>query len=203
MNKLPCKTGIVNRLRSLFFLLAFAVFVLAYGQETKPAHVGEFMYDTDLPGSDIEHFTLDAPPEGTLDLRVDQCAQACWQNEDCVAWTFVKPNTIQGPKANCWLKNSVPAKIDNKSCISGILAELNTDRPGGDYSHFDNVNGSDVSARICQNICQSQDKCKAWTFVKPNTIQGPKGVCWLKDIIPPPIENSCCTSGYFDTETIR
>ena len=200
MIKLSCKTTIAGRLS---FFLMFVMVATAYAQEVKLPRGGEPMYNIDLPGSDILHFPLDAPPPGMFDLRQESCSQACWQNKSCVAWTYVRPNSIQGPKGNCYLKNSVPAKKSSTCCVSGTLGEVNTDRPGNDYTHFDNVMGVEVTPQLCQTICQSQAKCKAWTFVKPNTTQGPKGVCWLKDSIPSPNQNSCCISGYFEIREIK
>ena len=200
MNKSSCKTIATS---CIFFLILFSVVATSDGQEIKVPRGGDPMYNIDLPGSDIFHFALDAPPSGMFDLRQQDCSQACWQNKDCVAWTYVKPNTIQGPKGNCWLKNSVPAKKSNNCCISGTIGEANTDRPGGDYTHFDNVMGLEVTPQLCQTICQNQARCKAWTFVRPNTIQGPKGVCWLKETEPPPVMNSSCISGYFEIIKIK
>jgi hypothetical protein len=206
MQKLNRKVKI-SGLCLLFILLATTT---TYGQVIKRIGEDTTMYNIDLPGSDIYHFTLDAPAEGLLDLRQDKCAQACGQNDDCVAWTYVKPDTIQGPKGNCWLKDEVPAATSNKACVSGTIGEANIDRPGGDYTHFTNLLDVDgyyidreVTARLCRKICYEQDRCKAWTFVKPNTIQGPDGVCWLKDSIPQPVESDCCTSGYFKIEYLK
>ncbi len=200
MNKLNGKTKTLSILSILLFCFLATI---AYGQEFKLPRGGEPMSNIDLPGSDIAHFIWGAPAAGMLDLRQNQCSEACWQNKDCVAWTYVRPNTIQGPEGNCWLKNSVPEKVVNNCCVSGTIGEANTDRLGGDYTHFDNIMGLDVTPQLCQTTCQNETQCKAWTFVKPNTIQGPKGVCWLKDTIPPPVESNCCISGYFEIQIIR
>jgi len=196
---------IVRANATQFLFAAFLYFLISatYGQEVKLPHGGEPINNVDLAGSDIFHFTLDAPAPGMLDLRQDQCSAACWQNKACLAWTYVKPNTIQGPKGNCWLKNSVPAKKTNSCCISGTIGEVNIDRPGGDYTHFDNVMGLEATPQLCQSICLGQAQCKAWTFVRPNTTQGPKGVCWLKGSVPPAVSNNCCISGYFTTQVIK
>lgn|GEM_PF-3387288 len=195
MNKLNYKTKASS---CLSFLFVFFVFSTLYAQEVKLYHGGEPMYNIDLPGSDIYHFTLDAPPPGIFDFRQGECAKACWDNDDCLAWTYVRPNTIQGPKGNCWLKNYVPAKRYSKCCVSGTIGEANIDRPGSDYIHFNTV-----SPQRCQEICYFQYKCMAWTWVKPNTFQGPKGVCWLKDTIPPIVKNNSCVSGYFTIGEIK
>lgn len=42
------------------------------------------------------------------------------------------------------------------------MLETGMDRPGGDYS---SVSGT-PSPGQCQNLCQSDDACRAWTWVK-------------------------------------
>jgi hypothetical protein len=164
--------------------------------------VGPF-HNFDLPGSDIDHLTFDAPPAGMYDLRANLCSQACDQRKDCVAWTYVRPSTVQGPKGNCWLKNKIPELSSNSCCVSGIVGEGDTDRPGGDYLHFSDVFGKEVTPQYCRLTCFQQARCKAWTYVKPNTIMGSKGVCYLKETVPKPVKNKCCLSGYFTTQVVR
>jgi hypothetical protein len=70
--------------------------------------------------------------------------------------------------------------------------EWDTDRLGADYTSFslpiDNP-------KQCEDACRSDEKCRSWTYVKPNTIRGPKPVCYLKSAIPPRQDNRCCVSG--------
>jgi hypothetical protein len=186
------------------FMIALVCFLsaAAHGQQVlKVPHGSQPMTDVDLPGFDITHFTLpDPPPPLYLDLRVSDCDRACSKNGGCVAWTYVRPNTIQGPLGTCWLKRDVSATKSSGCCDSGTVGEANTDRPGGDYAHFDKLGIPALLAnpRLCESTCHDQAQCKAWSFVKPNTIQGPNGVCWLKNIVPPPVKNNAVTSGYFD-----
>lgn len=195
--------------RSRGWVCLIACVVLAFvaapasAQSVKLGKGGEHLANTDRPGSDIEHYQWGAPGAGLLDLRENQCAEACGKNKHCVAWTYVKPNTIQGPNGNCWLKNSVPAAKANNCCTTGTIGEVDTDRPGSDYKHFMEQGGQQVTASLCQKACFQEAECKSWTFVKPNTVQGPKGVCWLKNNIPPPAKNGCCMSGYFETAVIK
>jgi hypothetical protein len=193
-----------SRTAGLFFaVLLCCVATTGHTQQYKIGHGGEPMHNVDLPGSDIDHKLLEGPSGDMLDLRQEECAKLCWKNDECVAWTYVKPNTIQGPKGNCWLKNKVPAKAANSCCVSGTVGEANTDRPGGDYKHFDSINGADVTPQQCSKTCFNDPQCKAWTFVKPNTIQGPKGVCWLKNTVPDAVPNNACISGWFDIQEVK
>jgi len=188
--------------RHACWILVCLIAAVAVAQGTKIAVNTGPRNNVDLPGSDIKHFTMAAPPPQQFDGRLNQCSNACAANKDCVAWTYVKPNTIQGPLGNCYLKNAIPAQVANNCCVSGVLGEANTDRPGHDIRHFDNIGGVPVTANQCATTCFRDTNCKAWTFVRPNTIQGPKGNCWLKNAVPPPVANRCCISGSFTIQVI-
>lgn len=70
--------------------------------------------------------------------------------------------------------------------------EWDTDRMGSDYNNFDL---SAADPQLCKDACENDQACKAWTYVKPNTIQGPNPRCWLKYAVPSPTKSSCCVSG--------
>ena len=70
--------------------------------------------------------------------------------------------------------------------------EFGTDRRGEDYKNFI-LEYADY--RLCKSACEREKECKAWTYVKPNTFQGPKARCWLKNAIPRPSKNNACISG--------
>jgi hypothetical protein len=150
----------------------------------------------DRPGNDFQSFV---PPS----QNAIHCKNACDGNVNCMAWTYVRPG-FQGPQARCYLKNPTPPQVVNTCCISGVKAappppppgpsgpfEANINRPGGDYADF---GGTANSALLCFGVCALQPQCKAWTFVKPG-FQGPLPRCWLKNVVPPPIADVCCTSG--------
>jgi hypothetical protein len=69
--------------------------------------------------------------------------------------------------------------------------ELNTNRPGGDYTSFEMRRP--VSS-ACASTCAGDPKCFSWTYVKPG-IQGRRARCWLKGSIPKAVPDSCCVSG--------
>jgi hypothetical protein len=149
----------------------------------------------DRPGNDFQSFV---PPS----QNAIHCKNACDGNVNCMAWTYVRPG-FQGPQARCYLKNPTPPQVVNTCCISGVKAapppppapagpfEANINRPGGDYADF---GGAANSALLCFGACALQPQCKAWTFVKPG-FQGPLARCWLKNVVPPPVADVCCTSG--------
>ncbi|OAQ20922.1 WSC domain-containing protein [Thermosulfurimonas dismutans] len=74
----------------------------------------------------------------------------------------------------------------------GDGVEDNIDRPGLDYKNF-NLPYPDY--KLCQDACDKDPECKAWTYVKPYTIQGAYAKCWLKNAVPNPVRNKCCISG--------
>ena len=162
------------------------------------AQVG-FEWDINRQGQDYRNFDLFA-----ADPRL--CQDACTAEARCKAWTYVKPNTIQGPNPRCWLKHTVPPATRNNCCVSGLASqapavstpplragmEAGTNRPGQDYRNFD-LPAADPG--LCQNACAGDSRCRAWTYVKPNTVQGPHPRCWLKDKVPAAVPNDCCVSG--------
>jgi len=81
------------------------------------------------------------------------------------------------------------------TAVSGSVPsgmEFDTDRPGMDYANFDLPY---ADPKLCMEACNKDPRCKAWTYVKPNTIQGPRPRCWLKHSVPPPKRHYCCISG--------
>lgn len=139
----------------------------------------------DRAGKDYRAFWLAEP-------NPQVCMDTCRSESRCAAWTYVKPG-IQGSKARCWLKNSVPTVRANGCCTSGVkyTLEPGKDRPGRDYKNFWMRT---PDPQLCLNSCLNRDRCRAWTYVKPG-VQGTYARCWLKDSVPGPRLGSCCTSG--------
>jgi hypothetical protein len=80
-----------------------------------PASVSlEIELNIDRMGMDYRNFDL---PEANPEL----CWDACLEDPDCAACTYVKPG-VQGPNARCWLKHGVPEPVTNDCCISGVRA---------------------------------------------------------------------------------
>ncbi|MBI2373640.1 MAG: PAN domain-containing protein [Deltaproteobacteria bacterium] len=157
---------------------------------------------TDRPGSDYTSLDLDkANPQ--------LCKDRCASEERCVAYTYVKPG-VQGPKARCWLKDSVPNPTPSDCCVSGVKPgpkvaradvelEPGIDRPGSDYRSFDLEK---PEAALCKDACTAEAKCVAFTYVNPG-VQGPMPRCWLKNAIPATVPNACCVSGVTGQKTAR
>lgn len=88
-------------------LLCFSLCIL-------PVHAAEVEAGTDRPGGDYKRIEM-APGMGGF----ASCQSACAADATCKAWTFVKSG-VQGPKAQCYLKGSVPNAFSNNCCTSGV-----------------------------------------------------------------------------------
>jgi hypothetical protein len=153
----------------------------------------------DRPGGDYSRFVV---PSG--DPAV--CAARCDRDPRCRAWTFSYPGTAAiggSQRATCWLKSEVQRLVQNPCCVSGVkgagLVELRPgpienaiDRTGGDYRNFEIP--SDPNVETCKQACEGEDRCRAWTYVRPGYL-GATARCYLKDKIKRPRRKPCCMSG--------
>ena len=162
-------------------LLAFSAVLAA----TRPALA---QASSDRPGGDYQSSPV---PSGDP----ADCALVCERDRHCRAWSFNYPTDTAGG-AVCWLKNSVPARVQDNCCVSGVrgagvveprngAVETSIDRFGGDYKNFD-LNGSDGDD-ACKAACAADNKCRAWTYQRPGYF-GPKlsARCYLKSQVKPP-----------------
>ena len=150
---------------------------------------GEPEYNTNRLGGDFDHVVMD------IDAPLE-CRRICEGNPACEAWTYVQPG-VQGPMPMCWLKNVVPPPSYDTCCISGVRPvygsfEPSTNRYGGDYAGIALWDGADPFE--CSKLCHNDANCAAWSYVEAG-IQGPVPMCWLKNTVPEPSANVCCTSG--------
>ena len=149
----------------------------------------------DRPGSDY----LSVPvPSGDP----EDCALVCERDRRCRAWSFNYPNDAAGG-AVCWLKNSVPPRVQNDCCVTGVRGagvveprskgiETSIDRFGGDYKSFDLKRSDGEDA--CKAACAADNKCRAWTYARPG-YAGKEAHCFLKKEIKPPRRKAGFTSG--------
>ena len=130
------------------------------------------------------------------------CAARCERDARCRAWSFSYPRTAS-TIATCWLKNKVPQRLEDKCCVSGVRGagvieprkgpiEFSIDRVGGDYRNFEPP--PDASGAACKAACDAENRCRAWTYVRPG-YYGPTARCYLKDQLKPPRPKPCCISG--------
>jgi len=74
---------------------------------------------------------------------------------------------------------------DARAC--GPYCDMPGDR-GGVAHYIDN-------AVACERLCDGQQQCRGWTWVKPG-VQGPQAVCWIKSELKSTMRSDCCISGY-------
>jgi hypothetical protein len=149
----------------------------------------------DRPGADYA-----SAPVANGDPAV--CATRCERDKNCRSWSFSYPSA-SGEPAMCWLKRDVAPRVPATCCVSGVRGggvleprlgeiEFSTDRAGGDYRSFEAP--ADPQAKACVAACQSEQRCRAWTYRRPgygSTV--PR--CYLKDVVKPPRHRPCCISG--------
>jgi hypothetical protein len=87
-------------------------------------------------------------------------------------------------------------------CMCGYVAASDTvmsdmqwdcDRKGMDFKEFE---PPEADPTYCEDACAEDNKCVAWTYVKPHTIKGSKSRCYLKSAMPQMEPNPNCISGY-------
>jgi hypothetical protein len=130
------------------------------------------------------------------------CALTCERDRRCRSWSFSYPtDTTNG--AQCWLKNSVPARSPDNCCVSGVRGagvveprdgaiETSIDRVGGDYHGFELKSGE--RDETCKAACIGDNKCRAWTYARPGYV-GREWHCFLKKEIKPPRRRAGFISG--------
>jgi len=149
----------------------------------------------DRPGGD---YTNQPIPSGDP----TDCALLCEHDRRCRAWSFNYP-TYGSDGAVCWLKSTVPARVQDNCCVSGVRGagvvesrnggvETSIDRPGGDYRSFDAKSGEGDEA--CKAACTADNKCRAWTYVRQGYL-GKEARCLLKKDIKPPRRRAGFISG--------
>ena len=142
----------------------------------------------DRPGGDYQSSPV---PSGDP----ADCALVCERDRRCRAWSFNYPtDAVSG--ALCWLKNNVPARVQDNCCVSGVrgagvieprdpATETSIDRYGGDYRSFGLK--SSEGGEACKAACAEDKQCRAWTYARPGYYGGGKEAhCFLKKDIKPP-----------------
>jgi len=149
----------------------------------------------DRPGGDYQSSPV---PSGDP----AECALVCERDRRCRAWSFNYPNE-NSHAALCWLKSSVPGRLADDCCVSGVRGagvveprdgaiETSIDRAGGDYRTFELKRGE--HDEVCKAACVADNKCRAWTYARPGYV-GREPHCFLKKEIKPPRRKPGFTSG--------
>lgn len=149
----------------------------------------------DRPGGDYQSFAV-RPADPAI------CAARCEREGRCRAWSFAYPRTVTAG-AICYLKAQVTARVANACCVSGVKGagvpertggpiENSIDRTGGDYRNLEVK--TDATGSACAEACQGEQRCRAWTYVRPGYL-GPSARCFLKERLTAPRRKPCCVSG--------
>lgn len=88
----------------------------------------------------------------------------------------------------------LPGAGDSGIAVSNNLEE-GYDRPGSDINCVFPI----PNANVCQSMCENNDECVAFTWVRPQAIMrepwNGQPICCLKNAAVPPQANKCCVSG--------
>src|SRR6202043_3661668 len=125
--------------------------LLAAAGATRPALA---QTNFDRPGGDYQSSLV---PSGDP----AECALVCERDKRCRAWSFNYPSD-GSENAVCWLKNTVPPRVESFCCVSGVRGagvieprnaaiESSIDRFGGDYRSFELKSGEGDDA--CKTAC--------------------------------------------------
>jgi hypothetical protein len=98
-----------------------------------------------------------------------------------------------------WLGMSVGLLIAVAVFGPPARAQVNFDRPGGDYASFPMRSGDPAQ---CASRCERDARCRAWAFSYPVT-ENANAVCWLKSRVMPRLASTCCVSGVRGTGVIE
>jgi PAN domain len=149
----------------------------------------------DRPGGDYSSFAVRSGDPTA-------CASRCEREGRCRAWSFSYPGT-PAPMAMCWLKAQVTTRKEDACCVSGVKGagvlekksgpfEFSIDRTGGDLRNIEVK--PDATGAVCEQACKDENRCRAWTYVRPGYL-GTSARCFLKERITAPRHKPCCVSG--------
>jgi len=83
--------------------------------------------------------------------------------------------------------------------VAPAVAQVGTDRPGGDYASVTLRSGDPGQ---CAARCERDQRCLAWAFSYPLT-ESAAATCWLKSRVTPRVDAACCVSGVRGTGVIE
>jgi hypothetical protein len=188
-------------------LACLAAAASAWGALARPALAETALAQTQTPAPKQTQTNFDRPGGDYTNAPIPSgdpadCALLCERDRRCHAWSFNYPND-SSPGAVCWLKNTVPPRVQDDCCVSGVRGagvveprnrsvETSIDRAGGDYRSFEMK--SDEGDEACHAACTADNKCRAWTFARPGYV-GKQPHCFLKKEIKPPHRKAGFSSG--------
>ncbi|HBX42706.1 MAG TPA: hypothetical protein DEH27_02355 [Deltaproteobacteria bacterium] len=95
------------------------------------------------------------------------------------------------------LSFAIPGRAGGQEVRQQGWVEPEVDRPGSDFKILWLRGG----AEACQEACSQNPRCKAYTYVREGVAGRSEG-CWLKDDVPPAVEDGCCVSGVKTPDTV-
>jgi len=145
----------------------------------------ELFKDGNLSGKNLGDFKTG--------VSTSECLRACRLDKNCHAFTVLKGDT-----SDCQLKSSVGILKVGEEEVSGVLDGLKPEllehrirlHPATDFKGIEYLNRRNISLEDCASICQLDDNCSAFSFVRS------KRWCWLKSgTVSPSVSTDNIVSG--------
>lgn len=105
--------------------------------------------------------------------------------------------TLAGMALSLFSVTVVHAEDGEPTPLKPAWVEQDVDRPGSDFKILWLRGGVEA----CQEACAQNPQCKSYTYVREGVAGRLEG-CWLKNGVPPPVEDGCCVSGVKSDETV-
>jgi hypothetical protein len=205
----------LNRAATLFVSL-FAIVAGPAGtaRAQSPEQYSSFIYGVTF-GASHRYFGLNSP-------HPSLCADACYRNRRCAAWTYQSAESRPERVPLCHLHSRVFSQTRNNCCTSGVIFGRHAgpgpgpgpgrppyrDESGpSDYSTFIEGVTLGVSnyrqmalpsphSSICARNCYDDRRCVAWTYQRPESNGQNVPFCYLHRFVASRSAHPCCTSGW-------
>ncbi len=212
-------TIISASLKAVALLVAFSCAIQLGASGTaraqSPEQYSSFIQGVTFGASNYRYFALPSPHSSL-------CAEACYRDGRCSAWTYQSPESRGDKTPLCYLHPRVYSQTANGCCTSGVIYGRSAGpRPGpgpgrppnsgelepGQYSTFIEGVTLGVSnyrqltlpsphSSLCARACFDDRRCVAWTYQTPESNGQNVPFCYLHTYAPRRTANACCTSGW-------
>ena len=213
----------VSRLKAVAILIAALWTILpavpGVSQAQSPEQYSSFIQGVTFGASQYRYFVLNSP-------HPSLCAEACYRDRRCSAWTYQSPESRPENTPLCYLHPRVYSRTANACCTSGTIhGRFAGPAPGpgpgpgpGPTPYADDLSPGQYSTFIegvtlgvsnyrqfalpsphssrCARFCFEDRRCVAWTYQNPESNGQNTPFCYLHTYVASRSANPCCTSGW-------
>jgi hypothetical protein len=149
------------------------------------------------------------------------CAQYCYQDRRCIAWTYQTPESNGDRVPYCYLHPRIYSQQAHGCCTSGIIYSRHAGPgpgpgPGRPYrgdseqeqystfrygvtlgtGNYRWIRLPSPHSSLCAQHCYEDRRCVAWTYQSPESNNDRIPYCYLHPFVASRSAHSCCTSGW-------